>query len=192
MERIRQLVKDRLQGIPGHGYDHVRRVLNLALRIAQSYSDEVDIEVLTLAALLHDLGRPLEEARRIHHALISAEMAEGILREIGMSDEKIRKVVEAIKAHSYTMQKAPKSIEARILSDADKLDAIGAIGVARCFMEAGRRGRSLKDSIEHFHAKLLKLKDLMYTEEARRLALERHEFMERFLKRLMQELRGEA
>ena len=171
-----------------HGFEHTMRVYNLALRIARKY-DNVNITVLKLACLLHDVGRPLENKLKKHHAIISAEMAEKILKNFNVNDKIIKEVKHAILAHSFSLGIKPQSIEAKILSDADKLDAIGAIGIARCFMLSGALNRSLDQSIQHFHDKLLKLKDLMWTEEAKRIAEHRHKFMVNFLKELNDELK---
>ena len=78
--------------------------------------------------------------------------------------------------------KCPELLEGKIVQDADRLDAIGAIGIARTFAYGGKHGRSLDSSIEHFHEKLLLLKDMMHTEKAKKLAESRHAFMEEFLK----------
>jgi uncharacterized protein len=81
----------------------------------------------------------------------------------------------------------PKTLEGKIVQDADRLDAMGAIGIARTFAFGGERGRSIEDSVQHFYDKLLLLKDEMNTEAGRRMAEERHNFMERFLVELKQE-----
>ncbi len=187
-KRIMEFVKETLKNEKVHGFDHTLRVYKLALKIASNYGKEVDLRVLRLAALLHDVGRPYELKEGRHHALISAEIARKILKEYGFDNDFIEKVVHAILAHSFSLRVTPRSLEAKILSDADKLDAMGAIGIARCFMLSGARGRSLEASINHFHEKLLKLKDLMWTEVAKRIAIDRHNFMLIFLRKLSEEL----
>ena len=167
-----------------HGLPHVLRVTQLALKLAEGRSD-VDVEVLTLAALLHDLGRAFSGR---HHAEVSAEVAEELLRSMGLSDEKLEKVVNAILSHSYSLGVKPRSIEAEILSDADKLDALGAIGIARVFGLSALWGRGLEESLEHFKDKILKLPKLMYTDRGRRLATDRVRIVEEFLKELEREL----
>ncbi len=168
-----------------HGLPHVLRVVQLALKLAEGRSD-VDVEVLTLAALLHDLGRAFSGKR--HHAEVSAEVAEELLRSMGLPDEKLEKVVNAILSHSYSLGVKPRSIEAEILSDADKLDALGAIGIARVFGLSALWGRGLEESLEHFKDKILKLPKLMYTDHGRRLATDRVRIVEEFLKELEREL----
>jgi len=167
-----------------HGFDHVMRVYNLSVKIG--VKENADINVLKIAALLHDVGRVLYGERE--HALKSAKIAKELLSKMGLEKEFISRVVEAIKAHSFSGKERPVSIEAKVLSDADKLDAIGAIGIARCFMYAGEHKRSLEKSIEHFYEKLFLLKDLMYTKTAKEIAIQRHIFMEKYLQELKAEL----
>ncbi|RLF22164.1 MAG: phosphohydrolase [Thermoprotei archaeon] len=186
--QVMDYVKKALKGMEPHGFEHTMRVYKLTMKLAQAYQGKVDLEVLKLAALLHDIGRPLEETVKEHHAIISSRIAREVLREYGARDEIIERIVEAIISHSYSLKIRPRTLEAMILSDADKLDAMGAIGIARCFMESGKRGRSLEESLKHFYEKLLRLKDMMYTEEAKSLAEKRHKFMVEFLKQLREEI----
>ncbi|MEM0331842.1 MAG: phosphohydrolase, partial [Archaeoglobaceae archaeon] len=98
-------------------------------------------------------------------------------------------VVHAIESHSFSSNVKPRTLEAKILSDADKLDAIGAIGVARAFLYSGEKGRSIEETLMHFEEKLLKLKDLLYTDTAKAIAAERHEFLKKFYEELKRELK---
>ena len=183
---LRSVVKEALGHDPVHGYPHVVRVAELALKISRLVGG-VDEEVVLAAALVHDIGRPLETERGKHHAAIGAELAPEILRKAGFPEGKIPRVVEAVLAHSFSLGAEADSLEAKILSDADKLDAIGAVGVARAFIEGDRRGRGFEGTLRHFEEKLLRLKDLMYTEPARRMAEERHRFMLAFLEEFLKE-----
>ncbi len=172
---------------PIHGWPHVLRVLGLSLRIAselEGNSIKIDYEVLILAVLLHDIGRRYEKTLSMHHAIISSRIARKILALLGYNDEIIGKVMEAIEAHSYSLGRKPKSIEAMILSDADKIDAMGAIGIARAFMLSGLKGRSIEDTIWHFHEKLLRLEEALYLEASKIIAKRRKLFLEKFLKEL--------
>ncbi|MEO2241170.1 MAG: HD domain-containing protein [Euryarchaeota archaeon] len=153
---------------PSHGYDHVRRVVSLCEFIGRR--EGADLEVLLAAAWLHDVGRPEEERTGRDHARISARIAARVLPSLGFPRSKLDDVVHAIEAHRYSSGPEPRTLEARILQDADNLDALGAVGIARCFCVVGERGTSLEDGIRHFHEKLLKLPELMHTETARRLA----------------------
>ncbi len=185
LDVLERLVKTLMGRDPVHGFPHVVRVLSLCEHIADMVDEKPNMRVLRAAALLHDLGRVVGEGR---HAELSAEIAGLLLPLLGFSDEEIKSIKHAILAHSFSLGVRAESIEAMILSDADKLDAIGAVGIMRVFWESARRGRSLADTLKHFDEKLLKLKDMMYTEPARRLAEERHAYMLRFLEQLRGEL----
>jgi len=164
-----------------HDKDHVERVVKLAVYIAKR--EGADVEVVKKAAELHDIARD-----KPNHAVESAKIAREMLKKQGYSDEFIEKVAHCIKAHSFSSGIEPKTLEAKILSDADKLDAIGAIGVARAFIFSGESGRSIEETLKHFEEKLLKLKDILYTNTAKELAKERHEFLLRFYKQIKKEL----
>jgi len=186
VELVRSIVKNLIPNDSMHGYEHAERVRKLALLIAKDYPG-TDREVLEIAALLHDIGKyKLCE----DHAKVSAEIAREILTHLGMPQEKLVKVIDAIENHSYSGGRRPKTLEGMILSDADKIDALGAIGVARVFMVSGHEFRSLRASINHFYEKIVKLDKLLFTETARRLAKERMEFVKLFLKRIEEELKA--
>jgi len=171
-----------------HGIPHTLRVLKIALDIAEKVKENIDKDVLIIATLLHDIGRPLEMEKRVHHAILSAIIAEEELKKIGLEETKIKKIVDVIKAHSFSLRYPAKSIEAKILSDADKIDALGAIGVARAFIESARRGRNIKGTIDHFLEKLVNLINLLNFEESKRIAIERHNFMVQFFDKLITEM----
>ncbi len=164
-----------------HDDGHVKRVLRWAIHLARK--EGANVEVVRKAAELHDIARD-----RPNHAVEGAKIAREILKKQGYDEEFIERVAHCIEAHSFSSGIKPKTLEAKILSDADKLDAIGAIGIARAFMFSGEHGRSIEDTLKHFEEKLLKLKDLMFTATARRIAEDRHRFMLEFYKRLKREL----
>ncbi len=168
-----------------HGYEHTERVIELCRRLGESMG--ADMEVLMPAAVLHDIAREEPD-----HAERGAREAVKILEEAGYSREKIPLIYDAIRVHSYSYGKKASTLEAMILSDADKLDAMGAIGVYRTAMYSGELMRPQEDFVAHFHEKLLTLKDLLYTEEARRLADGRHRYMQVYLEEFMKELKAEA
>ena len=186
---IRSLVKIIMGGDEAHGYPHIERVERLALWIASHYEGQVDKELLLISILLHDIGRFAPKSSEVNHAIISAEVAERILRCLGYPEGKISLVKDIIMSHSYSLNIVPKSIEAKILSDADKLDALGAIGIARVFMHSARLKRSLKDSLNHLKEKIVKLPNLMYTEVARKEAMRRLKIVLDFIKNLEEELK---
>jgi uncharacterized protein len=196
-----------------HDFDHVLRVLTLAERLAGE--EGADPEIVRTAALLHDVARghrdgsgtPRGDRLAVDHAQVGAEMARELLA--GQSPQRIEAVAHAIAAHRFRTGPAPQTPEARVLHDADKLDAIGAIGVARAFAYGGHEGQRLWGEVpanyqesqatrgEHtpvheYHLKLVKIKDRLLTDSARRLAQERHRYMVEFYQRLEREVRGLA
>lgn len=167
-----------------HGFGHVSRVIDIACSIASKY-ENVDYEVLSIASYLHDVGRVADPE---NHAVRSASIARYILKLLEYPEDKVEKVVEAILAHSYSSGYTAMSLEAKILSDADKLDALGSIGLARVLMYSGEIGRGIEDVIEHIKVKLLKLPDHMYTEEGKSEAERRAKAIKDFLYGLLREL----
>ncbi|KLK87827.1 phosphohydrolase [Methanoculleus sediminis] len=165
-----------------HGFDHTGRVVRLCEHLAAR--EGADMAVLIPAALFHDIARPLEEETGVPHEEEGARIAESYLRSVRYPEDRIAAIVHAIRAHRYSSGIAPETQEARILSDADNLDAMGAVGIARTFIRAGEHGRGIADATGHFHEKLLNLRDLMYTKSAREIAEERHAFLVAFLKTL--------
>lgn len=192
---------------PGHDFEHVIRVYRNAEFIGKR--EGADMEVLLAAVLLHDVVvYPKGSAKSTKSADDSADMAEKILLEYGWPKDRIEKTSYCIRTHSYSKQIVPATLEGKILQDADRLDALGAIGIARTFSVGGsekrtfynpadpfwRTGREPDDrqwTLDHFQAKLLKLKNSMHTQTARAEADERTGFMENFLKQLKHETRYE-
>ncbi len=166
----------------GHGADHSLRVYENALKIRKAY--ECKELYVDLGALLHDVD---------DHKLFknkNNENARKFLCENDFDSEAIEDIIEIINSVSFTKNKGakPKTLEACIVQDADRLDAIGAIGVARTFMYSGKNCRGIEDSLKHFDEKLLLLKDMMNTDEAKRFAEERDSFMKEFLSEIKDEL----
>ncbi len=190
-----------------HDFDHVLRVVAMADRIAQA--EGADREVVRTAALLHDIGL---DAGRAGHETSAANRAKEILREHGCDAAFCDNVARAIESHRFRSGPTPQTLEAKVLFDADKLDAIGAIGVARAFAFGAHRGQKLwgevspdyvdqpdgagadprqHTAVHEFHVKLSKIKDRMFTHTGKQIADERHAFMVRFYERLDLEARGE-
>ena len=167
----------------GHDAAHTLRVYRNALMISES-SPECDRLIVSLAALLHDAD---------DHKLFSTENNENARRflEGRVSEEQTERICACINSVSFSQNrgKIPDTLEGKIVQDADRLDAIGAIGIARTFAFGGEHGRSLQESVQHFHDKLLLLRDRMNTEPAKRLAAQRHAFLESFLKELEEEIK---
>lgn len=205
---------------PVHGFDHIKRVYRLAERLAVEMG--ADREIVRAAALLHDAvgeaaageENPAEAAKpdavRQEHQHLSAAFAGRVLRAEGWSSERIQAVQHCIRAHRFRdPSRQPESLEAQVLFDADKLDAIGAIGVARALAYAARQGQPLyaRPSAAFIHSgrrepgephsayheyvfKLRKIKERLYTPAGRAIAAERHAYMRAFFERLEEEIAG--
>ena len=174
IEYIRRLFAENADG---HGLEHALRVYRTALHLAKS-APAADPLVVALGALLHDA-----DDHKLFHTEHNAN-ARRFLTEQGVDPETADRICGAINAVSFSQNrgKRPETLEGQLIQDADRLDAIGAVGIARTFAYGGKHGRTPEDSIAHFHEKLLLLKDLMNTEQAKALAEERHAFMEAFLR----------
>lgn len=189
---------------PAHDFSHILRVLSIAEAIGKK--ENADMEILIPAVILHDItkqDKSTPEKRRLS-ADKSASMASRILQKYSYPEHKIEKIVHSIAIHSFSKGMKPETIEAKILQDADRLDAIGAIGIARCFAVGGELRRKFYDiddpraenreaddgqySIDHFYKKLLLLKEKMHTETAKEIAEKRHRFMQAFLRELNDEI----
>jgi uncharacterized protein len=225
-ERYRQLkmiAEKEIEGAsPAHDINHVMRVYNLCLGLAR-YEPTVDLDVLRTAALLHDIARTKEDedARLlgVDHAILGAELSAEILRKLGYPKEKIERVKHCIASHRFRGENPPRTIEAKILSDADKLDVLGATGIARSFTIGGENGQKIYsetqideyikenlvggkangriiDPSKHasnleFETKFKQIPDRLYTLKAREIARERLEYMKQFFERLKREIDGQ-
>lgn len=205
-----ELAEGLYQTGPSHDFSHIERVFKLALKIGRS--EGADLRVLGLAALFHDLARG-EETRsegEICHAAASAVQTRKILEEREEKPAIIKAVCECIATHRYRDQNPPRSLEAKCLFDADKLDSLGAVGIARAYLWLGERGgtvymprekwektdfssnRSEDDSLQReWHIKFRLIKDQLYTSTARTLAIKRNQTMIDFLETLEREVNGE-
>lgn len=178
----------------GHDFDHTLRVYHMATRLAEE--EGADLQTVQLAALLHDV-----DDRKLSPETCEGKLrAVNFLKENGVENGKIQEIVDIISRISFSAQLAPPaSIEGQCVRDADRLDALGAIGIARTFAYGGSRSRRMHDpegldqnaSIQHFYDKLLLLKDDMLTPTGRRLAEERDWYMRRFLEQFYAEWSGE-
>lgn len=187
-----------------HGFDHALRVTRLALLLGQK--EKADLELLVLAGLLHDIARHQQEVTGICHAITGAEIAGKLLAEQGYDSERIKLIQQMIQTHSFRDGSMnPTSLEEKILFDADKLDAIGAIGIGRAYIICGRRNQRLYLSgndlnndedandyspVAEYHFKLKKIAQKMFTSSGREMAVHRHQFMEQFFDELQVEVEG--
>lgn len=190
-------------GDGSHDLSHVHRVWINAKAIQRIEGG--DLEILLAATILHDcVSVEKNSPLRAESSSFSSEKAFEILAGLGWSESKVSAVAHAVKSHSFSAGIEPRTIEAKILQDSDRLDAIGMVGVARCFYTAGRMGSALYDftnptafdreyedkrfTIEHFHTKLLKLASGFQTHEGARIAAKRHQSLELFLRAFMDEI----
>ena len=160
----------------GHGFEHTMRVYRTAMRIADT-EPVCNRQTVALAALLHDTDDP-KLFRTENNANARAFLAD--LHTDYKTTEAVCAVINAV-SFSKNRGKVPETLEGKIVQDADRLDAIGAIGVARTFAYGGKHGRPPEESIAHFHEKLLLLREMMNTAKAKEIAEGRHVFMEQFL-----------
>ncbi|MBN2060606.1 MAG: HD domain-containing protein [Deltaproteobacteria bacterium] len=187
-----------------HGWDHTIRVYNMCVHIG--HIEKADLEVLKIAAYLHDIGRQIqdESSGNICHAQAGAELSLKILEHYPVTNDQKSNIIHSIRSHRFRGDCRPETLEAKVLFDSDKLDSIGAVGIARAFQFAGEIGAKLHNAdvdlrgtysytkedtaYREFKLKLSKIKDRMLTQEGRRIAIARHEFMKIFFKRFMDEI----
>jgi uncharacterized protein len=190
-----------------HDWDHTLRVLRLCEHIGPA--EHADMDVLRVAAVLHDIGRPHQDASRgsLCHAVHGAVLAEPIVATLVFSPGQKDNILHCIRTHRFRGMHVPETLEAKVLFDADKLDAIGAIGIARAYLFAGEIGARLHSpdipaeqsapysiddtGFREYRVKLSKIKDRMMTSEGKRMAGDRHRFMTAFFNRFLQEYQGE-
>lgn len=218
IEEIEKFIKKTMI-CPGHNIDHVLRVYNLCLELAKG--EDVDHEVLQAATLLHDIGGAKETADKTgktDHAVESSKMAEPFLKKLGFPEDKIKHIKDCIISHRYKTDNKPKTLEAKLLFDADKLDALGAIGVARHFVWIGKNNAHIYKKVKDIDAYLedncskkvngrikdkskhspqieyeIKIKHIikrLSTNKAKKVARERLKFFKDFLDRLEKEVKG--
>lgn len=202
IEKCENLVKEVYMHFDAsHDFQHIERVRKNAFDIAYT-EPSADQEIIELAVLLHDVSDPKYATSEKHEE-------ERIIKQLNLTEEKKAQVKEVIKAISFNggHELEANTIEAKIVRDADRLDAIGAVGIARTFAYGGAKGRLLYNvsetprnsmtveeyrskktaSVTHFYEKLLKLSEGMQTKKGKELAVERHAFMELFLENLRKE-----
>lgn len=216
--KLKEVVEKELkEASPAHDINHVMRVYNLCLHLAK-YESDIDLDVLKTAAILHDIAR-VRESRDVDHAVLGAEMSEKILRESTYPEEKIEIIKHCITAHRFRSGNEPKTREVKILFDADKLDVIGATGIARSFILAGEYGQKIysdmpideytrenlvggksngriEDPSKHapnieFETKFKHIPNKLHTRKAKEIAKQTLEYMEQFFERLRKEIKGQ-
>ncbi len=203
-----------------HNMEHVDRVLKMAINLTKD--EDVDLEVIKIAVLLHDIGGDKEmsdPSGMTDHAVESARIAEPFLRELKFSQTKIQHILDCIVSHRYRTNSKPKTKEAEIIFDADKLETVGAIGIARALAWVGKNNAHIykkvdikkyakenlggkidgriQDKTKHspqinWETKDKFIVDYLYTVKAKKIAKQRIKFSENFLNKLEQEVLGKG
>ncbi len=203
LESLKQEIQLKMSNDSAHDFDHIMRVYKNAQKICKK--EKTDEKLVLSAVLLHDvISYPKSDKRSKLSSLKSSEVSKQILKKYNFTENEIQIISDAIKDHSFSQNKTPKTIEGKILQDADRLDAIGAIGIARVFAVAGSEKRhffSINDPfckkrapddhkwvLDHFYKKLLLLESLMNTKSGKTEAKKRTKVLKYFLSELKKEL----
>ena len=203
LDLIKNEVIDIIDNDPAHDFEHVMRVYNNAKKIVKK--EKANQKLVLSAVLLHDIvSYPKSSKRSKFSSVDSAKKSKIILKKYGFSKEEIIIISDAIVEHSFSQNMVPQTLEGKILQDADRLDALGAIGIARVFATSGSLNRPFYNiddpfcnkrnpddnlwAIDHFFKKLLKLESMMNTESGKIEAKKRTKVLQTFLKQLKNEV----
>jgi len=203
LDSIKNEVKEIMDNDSAHDFEHIMRVYKNAQKICKK--EKVSEKLVLSAALLHDIvSYPKSDKRSKLSSIHSAKKSEQILKKSDFTKEEIAIISTAIRDHSFSQNKVPATLEGKILQDADRLDAIGAIGIARVFATGGSLKRPFYNiddpfcktrkpddkiwTVDHFYKKLLNLETLMNTKSGKVEAKKRTKVLKEFLKQLKQEL----
>lgn len=204
LSKVKKIVRERLKHeFSGHDYWHCYRVAQTALTIGKK--EKANVYILELAAWLHDIA--IIEDKKFHEVK-GALFAKELLMKLDVDKDIVEKVARCIRKHRFSKRIQADTLEEKILQDADKLDALGALGLARLFTLAGKYGQILHDphikpnfeyylkygrsntTINHFYDKLFKLKNLLHTRTAKIIAFERETYMKEYIRRFYLEWEG--
>jgi len=202
-EKLREYVKKRLENDAAHDFEHIMRVFKNAKIISRK--EKGNMRMITAAVLLHDIiAYPKSDPRSKNSSLESAEESKKILKKYDFTQDEIKIISDAIRDHSFSRRVVPQTLEGKILQDADRLDALGSIGIARTFAVGGAENRPFynKDdpfckkrspddkswTLDHFYKKLLLLEKTMNTKTGKVLARKRIIIMKKFLDELKKEI----
>jgi len=207
-EKVKTIAQDLLKDSrQSHNWEHTIRVVELCRRIG--FKKGADMDVLLTAAYLHDIGRDAQDSSKgvLCHAKEGARIALPLVKQLPLSEGQRENIIHSIRTHRFRGGHIPETIEAKLLYDADKLDAIGAVGIARAFLFAGELGARLhnpdiriedtmaysKDDTGYreYRLKLCKIKERLLTDEGKEMAIGRHLFMEDFFVQFLKEYKGE-
>lgn len=200
---LKQEIELTIANDSAHDFEHIMRVYKNAQKICQK--EKANKKLVLSAVLLHDIvSYPKSDKRSKFSSVKSAEASKKILKKYGFSSKEIQIISEAIKEHSFSQNKIPTTLEGKILQDADRLDALGAIGIARVFSVSGSEQRSFyndkdpfckkripddqKWTLDHFYKKLFCLESLMNTKSGKIEAKRRTKILKSFLSNLKKEL----
>ena len=207
IEKLKERIRPFFEIVGGHEFEHSERVFNSSVHIGKE--EKADLDILGAASLLHDIARGKEDRKEIKdHAAEGAKMAKEILTEMNFPKDKIENVCYAIKVHRSSNNIKPETKEAAILQDADRLECLGAMIVARVFAFDGKNNIPIhnpkippKDKhipyqdasgINHFYEKVFKLKpETFNTKKAKEMAKHRYEFCKQFIEEFLKEWNGE-
>ena len=203
LDSLKNEVKKRMENDPAHDFEHTMRVYKNAQKICKK--EKANEDLVLSSVLLHDIvSHPKSNKRSKMSSIESAKKSKKILEKFNFSKEEIGIISDAIRDHSFSQNKIPKTLEGKILQDADRLDALGAIGIARVFATGGSLKRPFYNiddpfckrripndktwTVDHFFRKLLKLESLMNTKSGKAEAKKRTRILKEFLNQLKQEL----
>lgn len=203
LKSLEKEVKIRMSNDSAHDFEHIMRVYKNAQKICKK--EKIDPKLVLSAVLLHDIvSYPKSDKRSKLSSVQSAELSKKILQNYNFSGEEIKIVSDAIRDHSFSKNKIPQTIEGKILQDADRLDALGAVGIARVFAVAGSENRPFynksdpfcskrdpddkKWTLDHFYKKLFRLESLMNTNSGRIEAKRRIKILKDFVSELKNEI----
>jgi uncharacterized protein len=203
LDSIKNEIREMVDNDSAHDFEHIMRVYKNAQKLCKT--EKANEKLVLSAALLHDIvSYPKSDKRSKNSSTESAKKSKPILEKYGFSKDEITIVSDAIRDHSFSKNKIPETLEGKILQDADRLDALGAIGIARVFATGGSLKRPFYNivdpfcktrtpddkiwTVDHFYQKLLKLESLMNTKSGKIEAKKRTSILKEFLKQLKQEI----
>jgi len=203
LELLKKDVKEMMENDPAHDFEHIMRVYKNAQKICKK--EKANEKLVLSATLLHDIvSYPKSDRRSKMSSIESAKKSKQILKKYDFDENEITIISDAIRDHSFSQQRIPKTIEGKILQDSDRLDALGAIGIARVFATGGSLKRPFYNiddpfcekrksddktwTVDHFFQKLLKLESLMNTKSGKLEAKRRTTFLKEYLKQLKKEI----
>jgi len=203
LKKLEKEVKVKMENDSAHDFEHIKRVYNNAKKLA--IKEKANTKLVLSAVLLHDIvSYPKSDSRSKTSSVKSSQDATKILKNYPFTNDEIKIITDAIKDHSFSRKKTPKTLVGKILQDADRLDAIGAVGIARVFAVGGAEHRPFyntedpfcskrepndkKWTLDHFFRKLLLLEDLMSTKSAKIEAKRRTKILTNYLSELKKEI----